>query len=172
MVRPSIDKSRKFHHLGPNGNSCYVCGMTRADVGAEAMLADCPGIQLADLPPAPPPMPIEKLTDAFLSITENHGVKHDEDKIRLDLVPPEALEEIAKALAFGASKYTDHNWRKGFIWSRVSAALLRHMYAWLKKEDSDPESGLSHLSHVGACVMFLLTYEVTKTGTDDRFTKP
>lgn len=99
----------------------------------------------------------------------NGGMKHDDGKVRLDLLPVEALTEIAKVLTFGANKYAAHNWRKGFVWSRTVAALLRHFYAWLRGEDNDPETGLSHMAHVGCNVLFLLTFILTKTGTDDRF---
>lgn len=97
------------------------------------------------------------------------GRKNDDGKVRLDLLPTEALEEIAKVLTFGAKKYAAHNWRKGFVWSRTVAAMLRHLYAWMRGEDKDPESGLSHMAHVGCNVLFLLTFIVTKTGEDDRF---
>lgn len=97
------------------------------------------------------------------------GRKNDDGKVRLDLLPTEALEEIAKVLTFGAKKYAAHNWRRGFVWSRTVAAMLRHLYAWMRGEDKDPESGLSHMAHVGCNVLFLLTFIVTKTGEDDRF---
>lgn len=97
------------------------------------------------------------------------GRKDDSGKVRLDLLPPEALTEIAKVLTFGAQKYAAHNWRGGFVWSRTIAALLRHFFAWMRGEDNDPETGLSHIAHVGCNVLFLLTFIITKTGIDDRF---
>lgn len=98
------------------------------------------------------------------------GVKHDEGKPRMDLLPPEALREIAEVLALGAQKYDDHNWRKGFAYSRLIAAALRHLFAWVGGENKDPESGKSHLAHAACCLMFLITFEQTSTGTDDRYT--
>jgi hypothetical protein len=77
--------------------------------------------------------------------------------------------EIAKVLDHGAKKYSAHNWRGGFVWSRIASAILRHLFAWLTGEDKDPESGLSHLAHAGCGIMFLLTFQLTKTGKDDRF---
>ena len=99
------------------------------------------------------------------------GVKHDAGKPRMDLLPPEALLEIAEVLALGASKYSAHNWRKGFAYSRLIAASLRHLFAWVGGENKDPESGKSHLAHAACCLMFLITFEQTRTGTDDRYTK-
>lgn len=97
------------------------------------------------------------------------AVKADGGKARMDLLPQPALEGTAEVLAFGASKYADHNWRKGFAWSRIYGAALRHLTAWAEGEDLDPESGLSHLDHAACCVMFLQTYVRTGTGTDDRY---
>lgn len=97
------------------------------------------------------------------------GTKHDDGKANLALLPPEALFAIAEVLTFGAKKYSPDNWRGGFPYRRVVSALLRHLYAWLRGEDNDPETGLSHMAHVGCNVMFLLTFIITKTGTDDRY---
>lgn len=100
------------------------------------------------------------------------GLKFDDDKVRLDLLPVEALEEISKVLTFGAKKYDAHNWRKGFTYSRLIGASLRHFFAWIRGQNNDVETGLSHLAHLGCCVLFLLTFEKTGTGVDDRFRYP
>lgn len=86
------------------------------------------------------------------------GLKYDEGKIGVHLLPPGALLEIAKVLDFGARKYAAWNWSKGLLYTRLYAALLRHLWAWFRGEDSDPETGLSHLAHAGCCVLFLLHY--------------
>jgi len=102
-------------------------------------------------------------------MTLDIGVKYDNQKPRMDLIPPEAMNELATILTYGAGKYADHNWRKGLHYSRVYAAALRHLLAFWSGENLDPESGLSHLSHALCNVAFLVTYERTGTGTDDRF---
>lgn len=96
------------------------------------------------------------------------GTKNDTEKNRLDLLPTEALEEIAKVLTFGAKKYADYNWTKGFVWSRLLGATLRHLFAFMRGEDKDPESGISHLAHAGCCILFLLYHEKHHTDLDDR----
>jgi len=103
------------------------------------------------------------------SLNSNKGIKYDQNKPRLSLLPPEALEEIAKVLDFGAQKYGTYNWRAGMEWTRVSSAGLRHIFAWIRGENLDPESGLHHLAHAGCCILFLLTYVITDTGKDDRY---
>jgi hypothetical protein len=106
--------------------------------------------------------------DNKLTVKVLGGIKHDQDKVRLDLLPTDAIEEIAKVLAHGANKYGHRNWEKGFTWSRLYGAVLRHLFAWFKGEDKDPETGLSHLAHAGCNILFLLTFELRKTGADDR----
>lgn len=96
------------------------------------------------------------------------ATKHDNEKNRLDLLPVESLEEIAKVLTFGAKKYADWNWAKGFKWSRLIGASMRHLFAFARGEDKDPESGLSHLAHLGCCVLFLIYHEKHHKNLDDR----
>lgn len=96
------------------------------------------------------------------------GTKYDSGKIRLELLPPEFLESVADILTFGASKYGDRNWEKGMAWSRPFGALMRHMWAWFRGEDCDPETGKSHLWHAGCNIAFLITYEERQIGHDDR----
>lgn len=119
---------------------------------------------------------IEKSLDAVFgknrtttTTTYKVGTKFDAGKIPLNLLPTPAIEEIAKVLEFGAKKYDAYNWAKGMAWSRLIASALRHLFAWSRGEDKDPETGLSHLAHVGCCVLFLLQYELSSLGTDDRY---
>lgn len=87
------------------------------------------------------------------------GRKDDKEKLRMDLIPVEAIEEIAKVLGFGAKKYGDRDWEKGLSWSRYYGAALRHLTAWWGGEDKDSETGLSHVAHALCCVLILSTYE-------------
>lgn len=97
------------------------------------------------------------------------ALKFDQDKLPLHLLSTEAMNQTAAVLAFGAIKYAEHNWRKGFAWSRPLAAAMRHITAFNNGEDKDPESGLSHLAHAACCIMFLLEFEKTHKHLDDRF---
>jgi hypothetical protein len=96
------------------------------------------------------------------------AIKHDSDKPRYDLIPTEVLDAYATILAFGAKKYSDRNWQRGFTYGRVFGALMRHMWAWWKCEDKDPESGLSHLWHAIFNVAALIYFEAKGVGQDDR----
>lgn len=105
-------------------------------------------------------------SDEFVPAKE--GIKFDTEKAPMALIPSEALEEIAKALAFGEKRYGSWNWAAGMSWSRLASAALRHLFAWLKGETYDPDSGLNHLSHCACNLLFLITSQKNNWGTDDR----
>lgn len=100
-------------------------------------------------------------------------IKHDKDKTDWSLVPMECVEDIAKVLEFGAKKYSPNNWREGsgFSYTRVLNSLFRHIFAFARGQDLDPETGLSHLAHAGCNILFLLYYVKNrdKYTNDDRF---
>jgi hypothetical protein len=84
------------------------------------------------------------------------AVKHDFGKPRLDLVPPGPLLALGDVMAHGEAKYGNNDWRSLKDGDgRYYAAALRHMLAWRTGERDDPESGLPHLAHVLANVVFL-----------------
>lgn len=96
------------------------------------------------------------------------GTKHDNGKPDLSLIPYSALIEEARGFMFGANKYGRFNYTKGLEASRLVAACLRHLHAWNQGEDTDGESGVSHLGHARCCLSMLLECTRLKTLTDDR----
>lgn len=84
------------------------------------------------------------------------------------MLPLSPLLEIAAVFEFGRQKYGFESWRKGFAWLRIISACLRHIWAWVGGEDLDPESGLPHLAHAAANLLFLLEYQAAGIGDDDR----
>lgn len=101
----------------------------------------------------------------------SEGKKFDNGKPRMDLLSTEALVQISHVMREGAAKYGDHNWRGGMAWSRLIAAAMRHLTAFNAGEDLDPETGLSHIAHLGCCAMFILEYIKSHPELDDRFKK-
>jgi len=89
---------------------------------------------------------------------KSEGLKHDQDKLRWDLLPSEAIEDVIEIMMFGATKYGDYNWTNGINYNRIFSACMRHMWAWWRSEDLDSESGKNHLAHAMCCIMFLLSY--------------
>ena len=112
---------------------------------------------------------IDTRTIVDLNYKLEQGLKFDQGKAPMSLLSREALEQTALVLEFGRKKYAAHNWRKGFEWSRPLSAAMRHILAFQDGEDKDPESGLSHLAHAAACIMFLLEFEKTHKELDDRY---
>ena len=97
------------------------------------------------------------------------GLKYDSEKVPLDLLSTAWLWGTAAVLAFGAKKYSKHNWREGLEQSRLMAAALRHITAYNAGEDLDPETGLSHLTHASCCLMFAYEMRLTHPELDDRY---
>lgn len=77
---------------------------------------------------------------------------------RMDLVPWGSIMKISEVFDFGARKYEDRNWEKGYEWSLSFGALQRHLASWWEGEDLDAESGLSHLQHAGFHLLALLKF--------------
>ena len=88
---------------------------------------------------------------------------------RYDLLPVEALATVARHYGVGAAKYADHNWRKGYEWSKSYAALQRHANAFWSGEDIDAETGSPHMAGVAFHALTLITYMREQRAFDDRF---
>lgn len=83
--------------------------------------------------------------------------KGDAGKVRLDLLPFAALEDVARVLEYGAKKYQPQGWRHvADGHDRYVAAALRHLHAYAGGEVLDRESGLSHLAHAACSILFAL----------------
>jgi hypothetical protein len=97
------------------------------------------------------------------------AVKFDDGKVDWTLVPFEALEGMVQVLQFGAKKYAAWNWTEGggFKWTRLVGSCLRHLFAWARGQDNDPESGLSHIYHAQCNLLFLAYY----IGNKEKFNK-
>jgi dATP/dGTP diphosphohydrolase len=87
---------------------------------------------------------------------------------RFDLIPWDALEEVARVYGIGAKKYEDHNWLKGYRWSLSFGAMMRHAALAIIGEDRDKESGCLHWAHACWHCLTLITYTLRGLGTDDR----
>lgn len=103
---------------------------------------------------------------------KNTAVKDDKGKLRMDLLPVRSLVQVAQVYTYGAEKYAPNNWRKGMAWSRIYAAILRHLFRFWGGEDLDSESGLPHLAHAAFGVLTLLDYGLTHLEYDDRAENP
>jgi hypothetical protein len=114
------------------------------------------------------------------------GLRYNDDKIRFDLLPHDAIEALAQHYTIGAKKYADRNWEKGFKWTICGASLMRHLFLWLAGEDYDvgpngewgeyPDQPDIHMRWTGSlhmtCVLWnaaaLTTFALRQSGADDR----
>lgn len=97
------------------------------------------------------------------------GVKHDQEKPLMALMPASALEEEGMVWTFGARKYGNWNWSKGIAYTRVISAIFRHLMAIMRGEDIDSESGLLHAAHIRCNAGMLIEFHKQgRTDLDDR----
>jgi hypothetical protein len=92
---------------------------------------------------------------------EDKGKKFNQGKTMHDLVPAFAQEQYAKVLTHGAEKYGPNNWRLGMQWSKIIAAIKRHLLAIESGEDYDNGpggTGLLHAAHLMCEAGFLTEY--------------
>ena len=106
-------------------------------------------------------------SEKYFELDRNYpaeGIKYDSGKPRMDLLPPLALTEVAKVLAFGATKYAPNNWKKiSDLQERYTAAALRHIVHHMSEYDAvDSESGIDTLAHAICCLMFKLEDKLEK----------
>lgn len=100
-------------------------------------------------------------------------MKKDYGKPRFDLIPADALMELAKLYELGSQKYDDNGWLKdgGMAYHRIFRALMSHATKFWQGEDYDQDDGQHHMTSVAWCAFALLTYHLRGMGTDDRFFK-
>ena len=96
-------------------------------------------------------------TGEVRTVSESGGEKGVKPE-RYDLLPKPALDALSRVYAYGATKYDDHNWRRGYEWSKSYAAAQRHLTAFWDGETNDPESGLPHVAHAMFHMAALLTW--------------
>lgn len=110
----------------------------------------------------------EMIGSPTAAVPPNVDTKRDSGKPQWHLLPFAAVEEIIKVLMFGDEKYSPGSWMDANNFrNQYFSAAMRHMAAWGDDEDFDSESGLSHLAHAGACILFLIWKEL-RDHDDDR----
>ncbi len=86
---------------------------------------------------------------------KDEGFKNDSGKLNWTLLPFASLEGVVKVLTYGANVYGPFSWKKVENGrERYMAALIRHLVAYLEGEEFDRDSGLPHLDHMIANLLF------------------
>ena len=97
------------------------------------------------------------------------GVKYDNEKIQMELLPLRELQEVARVLTYGAKKYSPDNWKKvPDMKERYTGALLRHLTAYRQGITFDHETNPNpqrHIAQVVCNALFLLWKELEDENT-------
>lgn len=90
-------------------------------------------------------------------------------KSPMSVIPGPVMQELGLALMEGARKYGRHNYRvAGVRGSVYYDATMRHLIAWWEGQDTDPDSGLSHITKAIASLVVLRDAMINDMVTDDR----
>lgn len=87
------------------------------------------------------------------------GTKHDENKVRMDLIPPLPLQTIAEVFGVQANKYDEYKWDKGLEYSMLYSSAQRHLTSYWGGEIFDPETGISHVAHAVYNLLMIMDME-------------
>lgn len=100
---------------------------------------------------------------------ENKAKRYNQGKVQWSLVDFKSFEDMVRVLEFGAQKYDPFNWKKGLTTRSICESTLRHLYAFLDGQDTDEESGISHIGHMQCNLMFLAYMMREKKEFDNRY---
>ena len=94
---------------------------------------------------------------------------YGDKKVPLQLIPPSALAYLGVALKEGARKYGPYNWRDNKVEQMTYlGAAMRHIAAYIDREDIDHESGNPHLAHALASLAILVDAVECRVDIDNR----
>lgn len=110
----------------------------------------------------------EQNSELHKTSVNDNALRYNGGKLRWSLVDFDALEDMVKVLEFGSKKYTDYNWKKGLKTPEIFESIIRHLFAYIRGEDIDPESGLPHTGHILCNAMFLSYMQRFKPDFDTR----
>jgi hypothetical protein len=118
-----FDTNPIIHGVGITSGTCEKCGWAITDPSQP-----CPVTPHSDHKPK--------------------GLRYDEDKPRVDLIPADVLLALGRHYMVGSKKYYDDNWRMGLSYKSTYGCLMRHLLQWWNGEDMDEETGSHHLDAV------------------------
>ena len=105
------------------------------------------------------------------AVASERGIKDVEGKLRFDLIPPEAMVEIAKVFTEGSARYGDRNWEKGIPVDECVAAIERHLMRFKLGQDFNPKTECHEAAHMAFWCMVLISQfykSIDKTVDDFR----
>lgn len=142
-----------------------TCDCPTYGVCAARARDEAPGV----LQPVTPRLGYEEFADqAAAQAAEGRGLRFNQGKVRVDLLPPDVIWALAQLMTVNELKYPDRNWEKGMPLSDVIASLERHTLALKAGEDIDPTDNQPHAVKIMWNGMALAAYLLRGIGTDDR----
>ncbi len=99
---------------------------------------------------------------------EGSALHYDLGKPQVGLIPFEALVAEAKAMEYGAKKYSRDDWMKGMPITKLIDSCMRHLGKFRWQQTFDEESNLNHLAHARADLGILLWILDKLPHLDDR----
>jgi hypothetical protein len=84
------------------------------------------------------------------------------------LLPLHLLESTVRVFEAGAEKYAPWNWATGTKLSVPIGCMYRHLAAFHRGEDLDPETGEHHLAHVICNCLIAMNSQQVYEECDDR----
>ena len=103
--------------------------------------------------PAPLPDPLETRKTAVVRVPARL-------KPRYDLIPPHALEAVARVLAFGAKKHGDRDWESRYTVDQCFEKAQRHQWAVRSGKKLDDETDEHGFAHAICDLLFALEKEL------------
>lgn len=101
---------------------------------------------------------LSPLSPAAPTVTNAAGGKQSDVGVRMDLVPPKALLQVAQVLKHGAEKYGEKNWESLSI-PEILNHVLVHLYGYLDGNTED-----DHLGHAACRILMALELDLRKKG--------
>lgn len=95
------------------------------------------------------------------------GLRFNEEKNRLELVPPEWVWGLGDVTTQGSKKYAARNWERGMAWSIMIGCALRHVFKFCMGERYDPETGCHHMFMAAWNCCALASYDLKGIGEND-----
>jgi hypothetical protein len=89
------------------------------------------------------------------NVPSDGGTKADDGKLAWHLLPLVMLRGVVRTLMYGAAQYGEWDWMNGLRATRLLDACQRHLERVQIGDDVDAESGLLHIDHAIANLLFL-----------------
>lgn len=152
-----------------NEKECNTCKYVSKPADVEPCLS-CDGEHSAWVRHATAPAPNDHTARTFHMLKATNpkdaiGIS----KAPMSTVPAAVLAEVGVAMLEGACKYGRSNFRIAGVRASVYYdATMRHLMSWWEGEDTDPDSGMSHVTKAITSLVVLRDAMIQDMCTDDR----